>query len=69
MVITGEEGVRILFNVPHFSTHTITIVYIAEVSEHYLGSLLYYVPTAVFSAGIVLLGLMSYNRRGKKGKS
>ncbi len=69
MVITGEEGVRILFNVPHFSTHTITIVYIAEVSEHYLGSLLYYVPTAVFSAGIVLLGLMSYNKRVKKGKS
>ena len=67
MVIIGEERFHILFNVPHFSAHTITVRHVVDVSE-YLGSMLYYVPAAVFSAGIVMLGTIFFAKRGKKNR-
>jgi len=72
-LIHGEEGTHILVNVPYFSTHSITVEYLtapAETVEQYLGSLTYYIPTAVVTAGLVLVGLLNrgFDKRSKKKK-
>jgi len=64
-LIQGDEGTHILVNVPTFSTHSITIEYITDAVDQYLGSLFYYIPAAIASVGVVLFGLL-YRKRGKK---
>jgi len=64
-LIQGDEGTHILVNVPTFSTHSITVEYITETLDQYLGSLIYYIPAAIGSVGLVLFGLL-YKKRDKK---
>jgi len=64
-LINGDEGTHILVNVPTFSTHSITVEYITERLDQYLGSLFYYIPAAIASVGLVLFGLL-YRKRDKK---
>ncbi|MFW5945287.1 MAG: hypothetical protein ACOCSJ_02030 [Candidatus Natronoplasma sp.] len=63
-LIRGEEGTHILVNVPEFSTHSITVEYINDAVNQYLGSLSYYVPAATASVGLVIFGLL-YSKRDK----
>jgi len=67
-LIQGEEGTHILVNVPTFSTHSITVEYITDVVDEYLGSLIYYIPAASASVGLVLFGLFYRKRSKKKNK-
>ncbi len=64
----GENDIQLLVNVPHFSSRSITIGYVEEISEQYLGSLTYYLPSAVISAGLVILGVL-YQKHKKKNKN
>ncbi|MEF8835994.1 MAG: hypothetical protein V5A76_07565, partial [Candidatus Thermoplasmatota archaeon] len=66
-LIPGEEGTHILVNVPEFSTHSITVEYITDPVDQYLGSLTYYIPAAMASGGLVILGLL-YKKEDKKKK-
>lgn len=66
----GEEDAFILFRVPYFSTHTITVEHITEAVEDFIGSLRYYLPSAGLTAGLVLFGVLyrqyDENDKGKK---
>jgi len=64
-LIYGDEGTHILVNVPNFSTHSITVEYITDAVDQYLGSLFYYIPAVTASAGLVLFGLL-YKKRSKE---
>lgn len=66
-LIHGEEGTHILVNVLEFSTHSITVEYIADVVDQYLGSLTYYIPAATASVGLVIFGLL-YKKNDKEEK-
>lgn len=68
-LITGEEGTHILVNVPNFSTHSITLEYITDAIDQYLGSLTYYIPAATGSIGLVILGLVYRKYNKKEGKN
>ncbi len=57
-LIPGEEGAHLIVNVPSFSTHSITVEYLTETIDQYLGDLMYYIPAATASVGLVLLGLL-----------
>ncbi len=65
LVEVGEEDAYIFVNVPHFSTNTITIQPFVEIPEEFLGSLIYYIPAAAASIGIVISGLI-YRKHSKK---
>ncbi|MFO8109472.1 MAG: hypothetical protein R6U17_02975 [Thermoplasmata archaeon] len=61
LILRGREGVMIFVNVPHFSTHSIVIEGMIDISEaaleeNYLGVYLYYIPTLVFSGVAVSFG-------------
>ncbi|MBS3790411.1 MAG: hypothetical protein KGY66_05795, partial [Candidatus Thermoplasmatota archaeon] len=64
-LIRGEEGTHILVNVPEFSSHSITVEYITDAVDQYLGSLRYYISAATASVGLVIFGLL-YSKRDKK---
>ena len=70
-LIHGEEGTHIFFNVPSFSTHSITVEHLTEVvetAEQVFGSLIYYAPTALITAGLVIVGLLYKERSAKSRK-
>lgn len=61
LILSGDEGVKVFVNVPHFSTHTIIIedwidITDTDLEETYLGDLFYYIPGVVFSAAVVSIG-------------
>ncbi|MBS3816975.1 MAG: hypothetical protein KGY76_05370 [Candidatus Thermoplasmatota archaeon] len=70
-LLRGEEGIQVLVNVPHFSTHTITLqrteeVTQAESEESYFGRYVYYLPAAMITACIVAFGILRQGIRKKE---
>ncbi len=68
LIMVGEEGAQLLVRVPEFSTHSITVEYLEGVTEEYLGSLVYYIPSALLSIGLVLFGVLYRRDHDKKEK-
>ncbi|MFP4000549.1 MAG: hypothetical protein ACLFSM_04555 [Thermoplasmata archaeon] len=67
-LVTADEGTQLIVNVPHFSTHSITVEYLIEEVEQYLGSLQYYGLTAIVTSGLVTLGLLHRGFKKEHGK-